>query len=416
MDTNAADDDPGIIRRRLARTQRRRRIGAFLLVAPLLAFTLVVFVMPIADMLRRSFLDNELAQAWPAVSAALARSEDDGTGVPGEDVFAALAGDLRGSWEARTTAAAARRLNYDLPNGRSLAMNTARKVAGMDEAPHSWRETIIGLDPGWGERATWAAIDRARGPVSDFFLLASVDRKRDIDGAIVLAPESERLYVQVYLRTFSIALTVTLLCLVLGFPAAYLLANLPPRIGNAMLILVLLPFWTPLLVRTGAWVVVLQENGFVNQAIIWLGLSEQPVRLIYNRIGVIVAMTHVLLPFMILPAYSVMRTIPPDYMRAAKSLGAPPVKAFVRVYIPQALPGIAAGALLVFIVALGYYITPALVGGASDRMVSSFIAFYTTATVNWGLAAALGAGLLVATLVLYGLYARLVGGLRTGSV
>jgi putative spermidine/putrescine transport system permease protein len=252
--------------------------------------------------------------------------------------------------------------------------------------------------------------------VSDFFLLASVDHKRDVDGAIVPVEPEQRLYLEVYQRTFAIAFTVTLACLVLGFPAAYLLASLPARTGNLMLILVLLPFWTPLLVRTGAWVVVLQENGFVNQAIQWLGLSDRPLRLIYNRIGVVIAMTHVLLPFMILPAYSVMRTIPPHYMRAARSLGAPPATAFLRVYLPQALPGIAAGALLVFIIALGYYITPALVGGASDRMLSSFIAFYTTGTVNWGLAAALGTGLLAATLVLYALYARLVRGARVGSI
>lgn len=416
MSGTPPQDDPRIIARRLSRTLRRRRLGAFLLVAPLLAFTLLIFVTPIADMLRRSVADDELARAWPNVSAALKEHGRDETGVPGEEVFAALAEDLRTSWETRTTAAAARRLNYELMNGRSLAMNTARAVAGMEETPASWREELIARDPAWGEKATWSAIHHASGPVSDYFLLASIDRKRDMDGNIEQVPEYERLYVQVYLRTFGIALSVTLLCLALGFPAAYLLASLPPRIGNVMLILVLLPFWTPLLVRTGAWVVVLQENGFVNQLIVWLGLSESPIRLIYNRTGVLIAMTHVLLPFMILPAYSVMRTIPPDYMRAAKSLGAPPTVAFFRVYMPQALPGVASGALLVFIIALGYYITPALVGGASDRMVSSFIALYTTGTANWGLAAALGAGLLVATLLLYAVYSRLVGGVRASAI
>jgi putative spermidine/putrescine transport system permease protein len=295
-------------------------------------------------------------------------------------------------------------------------MNTARSVAGLEGEPASWRETFLAEDARWGERETWIAIRRASGPVSDFFLLASIDRKRDVGGNIEPVPPEERLYLEVYQRTFVIAFTVTVACLVLGFPAAYLLASLPPRSGNLLLILVLLPFWTPLLVRTGAWIVVLQENGFVNQVIMWLGLSDRPLRLIYNRIGVIIAMTHVLLPFMILPAYSVMRTIPPHYMRAARSLGATPTRAFFKVYLPQALPGIAAGALLVFIIALGYYITPALVGGAGDRMLSSFIAFYTTGTVNWGLAAALGTGLLAATLILYALYARLVGGRRLGSI
>jgi putative spermidine/putrescine transport system permease protein len=360
------------LKARLARAERRRRFGAFLLVAPLLAFTLFVFVTPLADMLRRSVQDDELADAWPVVAQALRGWDDEaGEGVPAEPVFAALARDMKTSWADRTTASAARRLNYDLIDGRSLVMNTARTVVAMAAEPPSWREALIAEDGRWNERATWVAIRRASGPVSDFFLLASVDLMRDVDGAIVSVPAERRLYVEVYQRTFVIAFTVTLACLILGFPAAYLLARLPPRIGNLMLILVLLPFWTPFLVRTGAWIVVLQENGFINQAIVWLGLSVGPVRLIYNRIGVIVAMTHVLLPFMILPAYSVMRTIPPQYVRAARSLGAPPTTAFFKVYLPQALPG---------------------------------------------LAAALGTGLLAATLVLYALYARLVGGARVGSI
>ena len=201
----------------------------------------------------------------------------------------------------------------------------------------------------------------------------------------------------------------TALVVVLGLPVAYLLATLPPRLGNPLMILVLLPFWTSLLVRTTAWVVLLQNQGIVNEVLIWLGIVQAPVQLIYNRIGVYVAMTHVLLPFMILPLYSVMRGISPNYVRAAKSLGAPPTTAFLRIYVPQCLPGIGAGCLLVFILALGYYITPALVGGAGDQMIAYFIAFYTTSTINWGLASALGAVLLAATLMLCALYNRLVG-------
>ena len=160
------------------------------------------------------------------------------------------------------------------------------------------------------------------------------------------------------------------------------------------MILVLLPFWTSLLVRTCAWIVLLQSKGVVNDSLLWLGIIDEPLPLIYNRFGVCVAMTHILLPFMILPLYSVMKAISPAYMRAAASLGAPPLTAFLRVYLPQTLPGIGAGCLLVFILALGYYITPALVGGAADQMISYFIALYTTETVNWGMASALGAMLL----------------------
>jgi putative spermidine/putrescine transport system permease protein len=167
---------------------------------------------------------------------------------------------------------------------------------------------------------------------------------------------------------------------------------------------VLLPFWTSLLVRTTAWVVLLQNKGIVNDSLIALGVLQEPTQLIYNRIGVCVAMTHVLLPFMILPLYSVMRGISPSFVRAARSLGSPPTTAFLRVYLPQCLPGIGAGCLLVFVLALGYYITPALVGGAGDQMIAYFIAFYTTSTINWGLASALGVVLLVATLVLCATY------------
>jgi putative spermidine/putrescine transport system permease protein len=199
------------------------------------------------------------------------------------------------------------------------------------------------------------------------------------------------------------------LCLLLGYPVAYQLAALPVRISNLLLILVLLPFWTSLLVRTCAWVVLLQREGVVNDLLTAMNLTTEPLQLIYNRFGVYVAMTHILLPFMVLPLYSVMRGIGPHTMRAAASLGAGPVRAFLRVYLPQTLPGIGAGCLLVFILAIGYYITPALVGGTNDQMVSYFVAFFTNQTINWGMASALGAVLLLASLLLFVLYARLVG-------
>jgi putative spermidine/putrescine transport system permease protein len=176
------------------------------------------------------------------------------------------------------------------------------------------------------------------------------------------------------------------------------------------MILVLLPFWTSLLVRTAAWVVVLQREGMVNTVLMRLGLITEPLTLIYNRTGVLIAMTHVLLPFMILPLYSVLKGIAPHYMRAAASLGAPPVVAFLRVYLPMAAPAIAAGSVMVFILAMGYYITPALVGGGADQMLSYFVATYTTDTGNWGLASALGLMMLVTTLALYGVAHKLSGG------
>jgi putative spermidine/putrescine transport system permease protein len=393
------------LKARLRRAERRRKLWAMALVAPLFFFLLITFVVPISDMLRRSVHDPELAAVWPRVTAAIAAWRDR-TAVPDEAAFAALAEDLRESLQERSLPTAARRLNYALDNGRSLVFGTARKVPRQAE---TWKDALIGVDSRWGEVETWNAIDQASGPLTTFFLLAAVDLEREADGTIIAAPASNAIYVDILERTFVVAFSVTLLCLALGFPVAYLLANLPAKSANLLMILVLLPFWTSLLVRTAAWVVLLQEQGLVNQALQWLGVIDAPVRLIYNRTGVYIAMTHVLLPFMVLPLYSVLKGIDPQYMRAARSLGASPTEAFVRVYLPMTLPGVGAGTLLVFILALGYYITPALVGGAADQMISYFIAFYTSDTVNWGMASALGGVLLVATLVLYSLYNRLVG-------
>jgi putative spermidine/putrescine transport system permease protein len=231
-----------------------------------------------------------------------------------------------------------------------------------------------------------------------------------VQGAVQRAAQEQRIYVDVLLRTLLISASVTLLCLLLGFPVAWLLTQVRDRTADWLMVLVLLPFWTSLLVRTAAWVVVLQREGMVNSLLVKLGLIAEPLTLIYNRTGVLIAMTHVLLPFMILPLYSVLKGIPPQYMRAAGSLGAPPLNAFVRVYLPLAAPGVAAGSLMVFILALGYYITPALVGGGSDQMLSYFVATYTTDTGNWGLAAALGLLMLASTLALYALAHRLSGG------
>ncbi|WP_245311641.1 ABC transporter permease [Bradyrhizobium pachyrhizi] len=190
---------------------------------------------------------------------------------------------------------------------------------------------------------------------------------------------------------------------------AYLLATLPPRSSNLLMIMVVLPFWTSLLVRTTAWVVLLQQHGVVNETLMALHIISEPAQLIFNRAGTVIAMTHIQLPFTLLPIYSVMKTISPSHIRAARSLGAGPFYAFWTVYFPQTLPGIAAGCLLTFILCLGYYITPALVGGANDQMVGYFVAHYTNEELNWGMASALGVILLTATLLLYYVFNKLVG-------
>ena len=393
------------LRRRLRKSERQRRLQAAALVGPLVFYLLVFFLLPIAGMLWRSVDNPELREVMPQTADAIRGW--DGEGLPDEVVYASFAHELRQVYQDKTLAVAAKRLAYELPGFRSLMFSTARKLP--DEAEHSWRDTLIESDPRWGETLIWAVIQRAAAPWTPIYLLAAVDRRIDARGAIVPAPPEQSIYVGIFLRTFWIGFVVTALCLLLGYPLAYKLASLPVRISNLLLILVLLPFWTSLLVRTGAWVVLLQREGVINDLLIALGLVSDPLQLVYNRFGVYVAMTHILLPFMVLPLYSVMRGIPPQYMRAAASLGAGPVRAFLRVYLPQTVPGIGAGCLLVFILAIGYYITPALVGGANDQMVSYFVAFFTNQTINWGMASALGAVLLIVTLLLFALYARLVG-------
>jgi len=382
------------------------------LLLPLAAFLLVFFVVPLGWLLSLAVREAEVPRALPRTLAAL-QAWQPSQPVP-DAAWAALAQDIVEARAASTLADAARRLNYEVNGVRSTLMRAAREASGAD-APRPDEAFFSSIDPTLASPAFFAAVQRARGPVSPYYLLAAVDLVRTTDGAIARAPPAQRIYVDVLLRTLGISATVTLLCLLMGFPVALLLTQVRERMADALMILVLLPFWTSLLVRTAAWVVVLQREGMVNGLLLRLGVIAEPLTLIYNRVGVLVAMTHVLLPFMILPTYSVLKGIGPHYLRAAGSLGAPPLTAFVRVYLPIAAPGIAAGSLMVFILALGYYITPALVGGGSDQMLSYFVATYTTDTGNWGLAAALGLLMLLTTLALYAVAHRLSGG-RTLAV
>ena len=396
--------DAGLARRVRA-GERRRRLFAFGLVLPLLAFLLVFFVLPILGMLRLAVSNTEMAEILPRSTEAFRAWE--GGGLPPDSLVELFAGELVEAYRARRLARFAKRLNYEEAGLRSLVLKTARRLARM-EPPFTLGD-LARIDRRWEDPAVWAAIRRAAAPWTDLYVLAALDLRRDAEGRIVRLPADRAIYLDILGRTFLIAAVVTLACLVIGYPLAYALAHLPERHANLLMIGVLLPFWTSLLVRTAAWIVILQREGPLNDLLQWLGVIDEPLELVFNRPAVYIAMTHVLLPFMVLPVYSVMRTIHPSYVRAALSLGATPWTAFRRVYLPLSLPGASAGCLLVFILALGYYITPALVGGAADQMISYFIAFYTLQTINWGMAAALGTILLLATLALYLLFARVVG-------
>jgi putative spermidine/putrescine transport system permease protein len=397
--------NPGRLKLQLRLAERRGKLRALLLVAPLFLFVFISFVIPIVLMLKNAIYDPDISNNLPQTSELL--TPWDGSGLPSEEVFGALAADFRASEQAKTSALIGKRMNYEISGIRSKIIVSARKIKALTAPPY--KEQIVAIDPIWSDMKTWIAIKRASNPITGFYLLNTVDLEAKPDGSIGAVDPGRAVYLDILKRTIGISLIVTLLTLILGFPVAYVLANTPPRIANILMIFVLLPFWTSLLVRTTAWFVILQDNGPINDLLMGSGLTSGPLPLIFSRFGTVVAMTHIQLPFTLLPIYSVMKTIPPSYMRAARSLGGGPVYSFLRVYLPQTLPGIGAGCLLTFILCLGYYITPALVGGPSDQMMSGIIAEAINRENNWGKACALGTVLLVATLVLYFVYNRLVG-------
>ena len=382
----------------------RARLRALLLVAPLAAFMAVFFAWPLASVLGVAVRSDAVSTALPRTAAAI--GEWDGAGLPALEVQAALVDDLR-DVDRQTLGVAVGRLNAAVPGFRSLIAGTAeaaREVAGPLD--------LRGVDSRWVEAPFWRAIRAEARPLTDRNLLAALDLRRDEAGGIERVPQGESASWAVLRRSFSIAATITAACLAIGLPYAVIAARAAGWRRNAMLLAVLLPLWTSLLVRTAAWYILLQENGLINDALRGLGLVDAPLPLIFNRLGVVVAMTHVLLPFMVLPIFTVVAAIPATLIPAAASLGAGRIQAFARILLPLALPGIVSGSLLVFMVSIGYYITPALVGGPNDQMISATIAFYALETANFGMAGALGIVLLCITVILYGLYGRLA---RTGA-
>ena len=409
----------GIALERAEGTANRRNaagLRAWLLVAPLVAFIGVTFVAPLGFMLVRSVHTPLVADTLPETIERLRRW--DGEGVPGEDAFVTAAWELLAAHEARAIGRVATHIGRMESGLRGVIVRTARGLRDMDSGaaptPASWRNAMMGIDGAWGDRSTWVAIRRAGERYTARHYLNAVDLDRGGDGRIVARSADLRIYLPLLGRTLLASLVITLACLALGYPVAYLIAHAPPHRANLLLMLVLVPFWTSLLARTASWIVLLQSQGVINDLLVAAGLvgDEERVAMNYNLTGTIVAMTHVLLPFMVLPLYSVMRAIPRDSIRVATSLGSTFLQAFRRVYWPQTLRGVGAGSLLVFALAIGYYITPALVGGRSGQFIASMIAYHMQQSLDWGLAAALG-GLLLATVAglyfLFHLFDRIAG-------
>ena len=538
----AADGTP--LKRSLARTLRRQKLRALLLISPLLIFVLVTFIVPIISMLFRSVDNTIVPNTLPQTVAAIADWDPETSETPDESVFEGLYYDLFLAAEAKEHTKLGGRLNYEQTGLASQFRSVGRKVddigedqldaledlnkdawgdeafwyalmtggegagtdtsvlkqarnrmiqltgdsfsgdvgfapgaeisallprtaneyatfavftaiaeedvvaeeepwesvklalvedlqSGVDLSSYTgpgaeeltaaqqmladqpavdYKAAFLDIDEGWGAQDTWETVKVYSTSYTSGYFLNAVDYKKGIDG-VEARPETQQIYIKLFMRTLYMSMIITVSCILLGYPVAWILANLPLRTANVLMILVLLPFWTSLLVRTSAWKVLLQQQGVINEILVWLGFVDDANRLIImnNATGTIIAMTHILLPFMILPLYSVMKTIPPYYVRAAKSLGATNFTAFWRVYFPQSVPGIGAGSILVFILSIGYYITPEIVGGTDGVFISNRIAYHISSSLNWGLAAALGTILLLVVLLLYWCYDRIVG-------
>jgi putative spermidine/putrescine transport system permease protein len=373
-----------------------------MLILPLLAFLAVFFLWPLWTMVMAAVVDDTVSRVLPRTAAVIVSW--DGRDLPPTQVHEALVEDLRQASDQQALGETVRRLNSAVSGFRTLLSRTTNAV--RDEAD-SKAIDLVNLDPRWKDARFWLALKDAVPPYTDRNVLAAVDMKRDANGNVVSEAPGASANRLIMFRTFLIAGIVTVACAAIGLPYAMLAAAVTGWKRSALLLAVLVPLWTSLLVRTTAWFVLLQNEGLINGALQAIGLIDSPLPLIFNRLGVVIAMTHVLLPFMVLPIYSVLLSVPHNLMQAAASMGASPLRAFWRVLLPLSLPGLLSGSLLVFMVAIGYYITPALVGGANDQMISSVIAFYAMGTANWGLAGALGLILLVVTTILYLIYGRL---------
>ena len=408
MTSEIRTSDGELLSVKLKKVERRRRTTAFLLAAPLLFFIIFAYVIPIFQMLGRSidnvqmneFLSNthDVMQEW------------DGTEMPGEEITSTFFYELQGLVEEKNHGKIATRLNYEKGGFTSLIKKTARKLNDFDENGN-FLDQFIDTHKKWGDIEYWLALKRGTDAYHYRKYLTTFDYEEKFDGSIERIPEKKRINVTLWIRTIFVAAGVTFCCFLLAYPISHLLSVLPTRYSNLLMICVLLPFWTSLLVRTSSWMVLLQKQGVLNDIFVSLGIvaDEGRLELMYNMTGTFIAMTQILLPFMVLPLYSVMKTIPPSLMRAATSMGATPFLAFRKIYFPLTYAGISAGSILVFVLSIGYYITPALVGGAKGTLISNRIAYHMQQSLDWSLATAMAAVLLVAVLIVYWLYNKIVG-------
>jgi len=392
------------------KSQRRRKLLALFFVTPLVIFIIVSFVLPIGTMLYRSFYNPTAAKLIPQTLSALSQWDEKSNQIPNANILITFTQELKSLAKQRKAGKLAEEINRSLPGSSSLIKFSARKIAKKSDQDLAERgdQLLLALKKGkWKNPKLWHSIKKSGAIFTDRYYLTALDLKRNSEGEIV--QRETKIYLKLFWKSLKIALYITLLTIIIGYPLSYYLSTAPTKTANILMVFVLLPFWTSLLVRTTSWIALLQTNGVVNSTLQSLHIITDPLDMLYNQFSTILAMTHILLPFMILPLYSVMKGIDPSYFRAALSLGGKPIPAFIRIYMPMTVPGISAGALLVFIISIGYYITPALVGGTDGQMISNIIAFHMQSSNNWELAAALGSLLLGLIIIIYWIYDRFVG-------
>ncbi len=390
--------------------QRRRKLISLFFVTPLVLFIMVSFILPIGTMLYRSFYNPTVAKLIPQTLSALSKWDETSNQIPNADILITFTLELKSLAKQRKAGKLAEEINRSLPGSSSLIKFSARKIAKQSDqvlAKQGDQLLLAMKKDKWKNPKLWNSIKKSGAIYTDRYYLTALDLKRNSAGEIV--QRDTKIYLKLFWKSLKIALYITLLTIVIGYPLSYYLSTAPTKTANILMVFVLLPFWTSLLVRTTSWIALLQTNGVVNSTLQSLHMIAEPMDLLYNQFSTILAMTHILLPFMILPLYSVMKGIDPSYFRAALSLGGKPIPAFIRIYMPMTVPGISAGALLVFIISIGYYITPALVGGTDGQMISNIIAFHMQSSNNWELAAALGSLLLGLIIIIYWIYDRFVG-------
>ena len=391
----------------LKKVERKNKLKAFLLVAPLLFFLLIVYISPITGMLFKSIDDRMVTKMLPQTFKSMEKW--DGKNLPSEEVFESFYKDYKILVDEERAGKLSTQLNYEKNGFKSILKKYGRKLKNFEEG--NYKEQTMSVHKRWTNVEYWRAIQRRAPSYSYSKYLKGLDMYKNEKGEIVQVSEDRRIYKILWVRTLKIAFIVTLCCFLMAYPIAHLLTTIPMKFSNILMICVLLPFWTSLLVRTASWMILLQQQGIVNDFLVWIGVIGDDSRLtmMYNATGTYIAMTQILLPFMVLPLYSVMKTISPSLVRAGKSLGGTPFTTFWKIYFPLTIPGIGAGCLLVFILAIGYYITPELVGGASGTLISNQIAYHMKYSLDWSFASAMGLMLLVGVLAVYWIYNKLVG-------